>query len=202
MALVDTVKRLAKENPAATICWEYNGYNYDLTYHDYGKNPQAITTMPKEVPWIVKHLRTTHIPVWAISYNSAVTGWQQAAELLKGKYVSMNFLLEPGWIFPIELIKYCHQVNLLSFKPDGRYQGRELLNIKMLIELLKPRVKVATDNCLAVQLSTAKSCGRGTEFVHVMSDGTTQDCSFQSWCYLHPATGGSSEPSKEGQARK
>ena len=197
------VRKLARENPGATVCWEYNGWNLRLleTFLYESPTTQTLTTMPLLVDRpLARYLVDHDISAVALSYDSqkcTEIQWIEKAKILKeaGLKVSCNFLLEPGWTFPLDILTYADQVNFLSFKPTGKVE--ELTAVKAIIELVRCLKPVATDNCLAVQLGTAPDCGRGRDFIHVLSDGTNEDCSFQEKCFLFPAASGSGEPSVE-----
>ena len=180
---------LCNRNETATVCWEYNGYNLHLS-NNYIQNTQTMTTMPSVITEHLAAFLEKKVSAVALSYDREKCLWQNwvsAAILLKEKKikVSCNFLLEPYWKFPLQILPYCDQVNLLCTKPTGELNESQKNQVQAIAMLIRShKIPVATDNCLGVQLGNTECCNRES-FIHILSDGTTESCSFKEKCFLY-----------------
>jgi len=194
--LADTIRRLVKEYPGATVSFEYNGYNLGSIVMQslfYGREViMTMTTMPQAVTPVFCGAVANHdISAIALSYDSEkvsnVNEWVEKAKMIKGAgmKVSCNFLLESTTNIPEvprEILETADQLNLLALKPTGKIKNIEGVNL--LIEYCKGLLPVAVDNCLGYQLGYIDYCGAGEDFCHVRPDGSVVDCCFQRDCFL------------------
>jgi len=206
-ALFLTLDKLIKKYPDVEVLWEYNGHNLGFIRNircHLQKQKMSLTTMHSVItPTLIGYLQNLGIQTVALSYDdeklsrgaSCLQGteeWEKRAAMLQeGRiYVSCNYLLFPSSL-PDKMLpipKCINQLNLLSLKPDGKLNGKEVLQTKIFIEFLKGSLKnvpVVLDNCLAVQCGFIDKCQAGTDFMHVQSDGTVEECSFKTMCYLY-----------------
>ncbi len=193
--LYNKLIEITDNNPNCTICFEYGGYGLSKIVDGYTLSVdiiKTITTMPAGVtPIFAGMIKSIGISGVALSYDdekcSSPQEWVDKANILKdaGLPTSCNYLMTQNVpTIPDDLImENSDQINLLCLKPNGQLSINKLNEIAKFI-LTKP-MNIALDNCLAVQLGFKKECGAGTEFIHIMPDGTILDCCFGDECYLH-----------------
>jgi len=199
-----SLNELVKQYPNVTICFEYSGYSLSTIDYctDWENVHYTMTTMPQAIvnDVICHFLKSKKIEAIALSFDSAkvpfnkttktwdTKNWELAANRIKqaGIKLSCNYLIEPemGLNIPNRVMKLSDQINLLSFKPNGKLTEQAKENLTLIIMHLNTIKSVVVDNCLGVQLGYINKCKRGKEFVHVYPDGKVVDCCFQNRCYL------------------
>jgi len=198
-ATSDAIDALHDNWPSATIAMEYSGYNLawwlDVLCY-YNETPTiTMTTMPQCVtPALCGAIKAHGWSAISISYNSevcrSVAEWVLAAKIARhaGLSVGCNFLLEAPFepFVARDILTNADQLNILSMKPTGELSQAELGQLEAIIEEeYKRYTQVTVDNCLGVQLGLIDGCRRGKDFVHVLCDGTIEDCCFKGGCHLY-----------------
>jgi hypothetical protein len=197
------IRDLVKENPNATVCFEYNGYGirtiFDLSRYYCNDHTMTMTTMPECInAGFVGAMKNNGISAISLSfsgdywldpkrYAKELCEWEDAAKIIvsAGLPVACNYLIAKiPFRVPVMILEHAAQLNLLTLKPHSGYNESELDFIKGKIEHYKFALKVATDSCLGVQLGYLDKCKPNEDFVHVMPNGDVSGCCFGNMCYM------------------
>jgi len=191
----DALYELIKKWEDLTVSFEYSGFHLSFLSQRWrfnGVKVVTLTTMPQVISSVfcgfVKNHRISAIALSFDSEKTTVQEWIEKARLIKsvGLKVSCNALIEKVPLdLPVVLLKACDQLNLLTLKPTGRLKAGALKMLQLAIESYKSIVPVTVDNCLGVQLKYIDQCKAGVDFIHILPNGTVEDCCFKDKCFLY-----------------